>query len=120
MQMTSQKIQDLIGIVLIVGVYISTALVLCGGLLFLIRHGNESIATLLIPLTQNPAHFWSTLSFSFSMTEMITIGLLGLVFTQVLRVALLGWCYFREHDYKFAAISLFILLVLLYSLFFRT
>lgn len=112
-----RKIEDLISIVLIVGILSSAALVLIGGIWYLLQHSHETIISL-IP-TMNLAKTTAFFTLSFSPLSLIEIGLFLLLGTQIARVGLLAWFYSTLRDYWFAAMSFFILAVLIYSLFCR-
>ena len=119
--MTKNKMQDYMSIILLIGIFASIILVLLGGSLYLIQYGNESYLTSL-PLTDayHPTinQVWH-IALSFTPLGLITLGLLMLVLTQMVRVALLIWFYAMLEDYWFTIISTFILFVLMYSLLWR-
>lgn len=116
-----KKLQEIMGILLLIGISLSASLVCIGGLLFLWQHGGESIQTEWMQLSTAPINrssIWQ-LAFSFTPLGMIELGLLLLVFTQIIRVALLCGFYAVIKDYWFTFISTFILCVLVYSFFWR-
>ena len=108
------KIEKCIGLFLLTGILISASFVCIGGILFLIQHGSETIRTDILPSPLSRQAMWQ-LAFSFSPLGMIELGLLLLVLTQLLRVALLCGFYAAIRDYWFTGISAFILLVMVYS-----
>lgn len=112
-----KKIEDLISIVLIVGIITSAIFVLLGGIWYLHQHGHEAMISL-IP-TMDSAKTTAFFTLSFSPLSLIEIGLFLLLGTQIARVGLLAWFYSTLRDYWFAAMSFFILAVLIYSLFCR-
>lgn len=119
--LTTNKMQSVIGTLLIVGILISLALVIIGGVWYLLENGGNSLQTQL--LTLDTYHFsiqqiWHT-AFSLTPIGFIELGLLTLVSTQILRVALLTGFYMAIRDYWFTFFSFFILFVLIYSSFLR-
>jgi uncharacterized membrane protein len=114
---TEHKIENIIGVLLLVGVSISGALVFCGGILYLWLHGADNMQTELL-VSDNYSihirHFWN-IAFSLEPIGIIELGLIALVTTQILRVGLLVWFYADIRDYKFMCISLFVFIVLIYS-----
>jgi uncharacterized membrane protein len=115
-----QRMQSLIGKVLILGVIASGALVAFGGGLYLARHGFEP------PHYQvfhgEPADL-RTISgvlrdtMALSGRGIIQLGLGVLVGVQLVRVALTVWLFRVARDRAYIAISLFVLAVLVYSIF---
>lgn len=116
-----RKIEDIIGLVLLFGITLSAITVLIGGTLFLLQHGNETLQSelgqiLIYPTTSR--ELW-LIALSFTPIGIIELGLLMLVVTQILRVALLAWYYISIRDYWFILCCVFILAMLIYSLFWR-
>lgn len=119
--LTSKKMQEVIGLVLLFGTLLSAVLVLVGGILYLIQNGTQSIHFALTPSSvyRNPVIQIGEIFRSFSPLGIVELGLLTLVVTQILRVALLFFFYATQRDYWFSFISLFIFLTLIYSLLWR-
>lgn len=118
---STKNMDRLISLILIIGTLISVLLVMLGGTLYLLQNGNESLRLELLQNTIYPRGMksvWLT-ALSFSPLGMIELGLLLLVITQILRVGLLAWFYAYMRDYWFTSISVFILLMLLYSFILR-
>lgn len=113
-----RKIEEIISVLLLIGIFVSTALVLVGGILFLWQSGNENILALPLIHQSNLTEVWQ-FAFSFTPLGIIELGLLSLVMIQVLRVALLCGFYIITRDIWFTAISTFILCVLVYSIVWR-
>lgn len=114
---SDRKMQAIIGITLLIGTLLSAGIVLIGGIMYLLQHGSDAVPTSLLhyePQHIQLAQIWQN-AFSFSSSGIIQLGLLCLVSTQLLRVALLCWFYTMIRDYAFMIISTFILLVLIYS-----
>lgn len=117
--MLISRVQTLISKILTTGTLLAASVVLIGGILFLYQQGQEPISILLaqpnLHLTSLPL-IWQA-AITFSPLGIIAIGVLILIVTQLLRVALLVWYYQSIHDRYFTIISLFVLCVLLYSFF---
>jgi uncharacterized membrane protein len=116
-----KKMQTLMSFILLTGTLLATALVMIGGILYLLQSGNDSIQNEWLPVHTSSLsikQIWQ-FAFSFSPLGIIELGLLLLVATQTIRVALLCWFYTMIHDYKFVMISAFILILLIYSSFWR-
>lgn len=103
------------------GVLIAAGVVLFGGSLYLIRHGGEtpdrkvfhgepSALRQPLQILENTAEL--------SGRSTIQLGLLLLVATPVARVACSVVGFLLERDYLYTALTLVVLTVLLYSLFF--
>ncbi len=116
--LSTHKMEEMIGLLLTIGVIISSTLVLIGGILFLWQHGSENMKMELLQTgTYSPSfqQLYQSI-FTFSSTALIELGLFVLVITQLLRVGLLGLFYLAQRDYVFTLISFFILLMLIYSI----
>lgn len=115
--MSPAKMQDGIGIVLLMGTLIATLLVLIGGSLFLMQSGNQPMPFDLLHGDAYPIsveNLWQ-IAISFSPIGLIELGLLTLIATQILRVVLVTGFFIAIKDTPFILISLFILVVLVYS-----
>ncbi len=106
-----ERLQLMIGKLMLIGAIISATITLIGAVIFLIQHGNEPASFHLF----NPNN--SHVKNYFSARGLIEIGLYTLVLTQVVRVAFTGWLFVKQGDKWFIGFSLFIFLVLIYSLF---
>jgi uncharacterized membrane protein len=112
------RIKKWLGVLLQISILISIVLVSIGGISFLWQHGNDNLQNYLsmpVHLNINIWTLWNT-NYVFSPFGLIELGLLVLVFAQVLRVALLTAYYCLIRDYWFSSFSFFILAVILYSL----
>lgn len=114
-----EHLQLAIGKLLLCGVLVCFAIVTFGGGLYLFKHGTDIIHYHTFH-TGLPAYTTITAILqaagNFSARGIIQLGLLILVFLQVLRVALTLWLFIKLRDRCFIAISLFILIILIYSL----
>jgi uncharacterized membrane protein len=116
---TDQRLESIIANLLRCGVILSAALVLAGGLLYLIRYGSE------LPHYRvfhgEPADLRSlrgivTDALSLRSRGLIDLGLLLLIATPVARVAFSVFAYLQQRDGTYVLITLLVLAVLLYSL----
>ena len=109
----------MLGNLLRIGVLLSAAVVLAGGVLFLIRHGTEPAEHQVFH--GEPAELRSRGGDGAGGTGrqrrgLIQLGLLLLVATPVARVVFSMFAFARQRDFTYVAITLVVLLVLLYSL----
>jgi uncharacterized membrane protein len=114
-----QRIEIIIGRLLRSGVLLSAAVVIFGGIVYLLRHGH-SIADYRIfhgdssPLRTLPGILHSTLHFSGR--GIIQFGLLLLIATPIARVIFSAVAFAIERDYLYVAFTLAVLAVLACSL----
>jgi uncharacterized membrane protein len=116
---TDQRIEIIVGTLLRVGVLTAAAVVLFGGILYLARHGHEtveystfrgepaalkSIPAVIQGAASNRAH------------AIIQLGLLLLIATPIARVLFAAFGFAMEKDYLYVGLTLFVLALLLYSL----
>ena len=116
-----EKIEKLIGRLMTIGVVIAVFFVLLGGILYLWAEGKTIIHYSTFHGENHvPVSTWRFLldALNFSPRGFIQLGLLTLIFMQLLRAALTAWYFHKLRDQIFTWISLFILGVLIYSLFF--
>jgi uncharacterized membrane protein len=119
-RLDDQRIEIIIGNLLRAGVMLSAAVVLFGGIIYLKHHGHETVN--LRTFHGEPERLKSpkeivqgTLQLSGS--AIIQLGLLILIATPVARVAFSAVAFAIEGDYLYVGITLVVLAVLLYSLF---
>jgi uncharacterized membrane protein len=103
------------------GVLLSATVVLIGGVLYLIQFGGERAD--LKTFRSEPAEPRSFTEIaenavSLDGRALIQFGLLLLVATPVARVAFSVYGFLRERDFTYVTLTLIVLAVLLYSLFF--
>ena len=106
---------NIIGWTLQVGVIISAAVILLGVILLPFRPGGFS-AQRLLTFPQNLGAVWSGL-LTLQPQAVITLGLLLLIATPVMRVAVSTAVFLVEKDRKFVIITLLVLAILLFSMF---
>ena len=113
-----QRIEQLIGYLLITGVLLSAVIVLIGGVIYLARHGNEIPSYHAFrgePENLRAVRGLMALDSLRHGRGLIQLGLVLLIFTPIARVALAVLGFARERDWMYVAISAIVLGVLLYS-----
>ncbi len=116
---TDERLEIVIGQLLRIGVGISAAVVLAGGLLYLAKYGSQPIN---YGNFHGEPHELRTISGIFRglgaghARAIMQFGLLLLIATPVARVALAAFGFLRERDHRYVVITLIVLGVLLYSI----
>lgn len=115
---TDQRIETIIGSLLRAGVLLAASVVFIGGVLYLMRHGHESIeyrtfhgepeALKSIPLVVEGI-------FANHARAIIQFGLLLLIATPIARVLFAAFGFLLERDYLYVVLTLIVLAILLYS-----
>jgi uncharacterized membrane protein len=116
---SDQRIEDVIGYLLRGGVMLSAAVVSCGAVVYLLRHGGArpeygvfhgepSELRSLIGIIHN--------AFAGHGRGIIQLGLLLLIATPVARVAFSIWGFAEERDHMYTVFTVIVLAILLYSL----
>jgi uncharacterized membrane protein len=120
--LSTKEMQNTISLILLSGTLLSAALVIIGGIMYLSEHGSQIMPFELLQTDMVPTSMKQVWQFalSFSSLAIIELGLLLLVATQMVRVALLCWFYAMQKDLAFLFISLFVLVILIYSCFWRS
>jgi uncharacterized membrane protein len=116
-------IEATLGKLLRMGVLISSGTVILGGVLNLLRHGHEPVTWEKFngePAALRTLSGIAEAAFAAQGRGIIQLGLILLVAVPVLRVAVSMIVYAQKRDYAFVGITLLVLLVLSYSLFFVT
>jgi uncharacterized membrane protein len=114
-----KDLQLIIGNLLRGGVLLSTAIVFAGGIVYLIRHGQQLPAYKTFHL-QAPE--FTTISGIFKGVweghgrAIIQLGILVLIATPIARVAFSILGYFVEKDYLYMAITFLVLCIILFSM----
>jgi len=104
-----QESPAFIGSIMLIGALVSAVFALLGGVAYLMEHGND-IANYekFNPLLSHVKNYFSPNGF-------IELGIFTLVFTQLLRVALVTWLFIKEKNWAFVIFSLFVLAILIAS-----
>lgn len=116
---TDQDVEIIIANLLRTGVIISGAMVLIGGVIFLVRHGFDAATYRVFkgePTDLRQFRGIAREALALHGRGIIQLGLLFLIATPVARVAFAAFALAIERDWLYVGISTFVLLVLLYSL----
>jgi uncharacterized membrane protein len=116
---TDQRVEQIMGLLLRVGVSLAAAIVVIGAVVFLVRHG--STQPNFQQFVGEPPELCSVtgivgLAATFSGRGLIQLGLLALVATPIARVIFSVYAFGRERDWLYVAITLIVLAALMYSL----
>lgn len=116
---TDQKVEVIIANLLRGGVTLSALMVLTGGVIFLVRHGNEPAGYHVF--AGEPSDLRSLkgilhAAFALRGRGIVQLGLLMLIATPVARVAFSVFAFVLERDWLYVGVATFVLLVLFYSL----
>ncbi|MGA2363705.1 MAG: DUF1634 domain-containing protein [Candidatus Aminicenantales bacterium] len=117
---TGDQVDRIISNLLRLGLVLSAAVVAVGAAIYLARHGNQ--ATAYRVFRGEPPDFRLvenifTAGTRFRGRGFIMAGLLLLIATPVARVAFSVLAFLRQRDHIFAAVTIFVLAVLLFSIF---
>lgn len=118
-KLTDIDIERMVSVLLRAGVFIAGAVVLYGGILFLVRHGNEPVHVARFvgePAIDRYAFQIMKGALSGRARSIIQAGILLLIATPIARVALSLAGFLIERDRKYVFITAIVLAVLLYSL----
>jgi len=116
---SDQNIEDIVGNLLRAGVTTSAAVVLAGGIIYLLRHGSSHPD---YHVFRGEPQDLRTLSgifhdaFTLHGRGIIQLGLLLLIATPVARVAFSIWGFAAERDRMYVVFTSVVLVILLYSL----
>jgi uncharacterized membrane protein len=117
--LTDQQLENLVGNLLRTGVTLAAFVVLCGGIIYLARHGHEPASYRVFqgePSDLKSVSGIVRFAFGFHGRGIIQFGLLLLIATPVFRVALSIWGFAAERDRMYMLFTTIVLAVLLYSL----
>jgi uncharacterized membrane protein len=116
---SDRRTESVIGALLRIGVLLSAGFVLCGGLIYLVRHGTSAPDYRMFHGESTDLRtlsgIWSY-ALSFHGRGIIQLGLLILIATPVARVAFSVVAFALERDRLYVVITLVVLSVLLLSL----
>jgi uncharacterized membrane protein len=115
-----QRLDEMLGNLLRAGVLISAAVVVAGGLLYLIQHGREPVPS---HSQEEPIYLRSLAgiasdAFTGESRGIIQFGIILLIGTPIARVIFSVFAFFVERDYLYVAVTVLVLLILMYSLLF--
>ena len=120
MSRSAERVQGFIGKALIAGVFLAGLIVAFGGILFLLRHGGTEVHYHVFrgePTDLRTVGRVLSATLQLSSRGIIQLGLMVLVAAQLLRVALTVWLFAAQKDRRFVGFTLFVLAVMLFSLF---
>ena len=118
-QWTDQRIENIVGNLLRAGVILSAVVVLCGGVLYLIKYGHAPADYRIFrgePTDLKSVNGIVRDAFALHSRGIIQLGLLLLIATPVARVAFSIFGFAEEKDRMYVTFTLIVLLILLYSL----
>jgi uncharacterized membrane protein len=113
------KMEAQVGMLLRVGVLSSAAVILLGGVLYLVHHGHSTVDfTVFRGAPPNLLHPRTILIGALHGDDLAIIqcGILMLIATPVARVAFAVLVFLEERDYLYVTITALVLMILLYSL----
>ena len=116
---TDQKIEQIVGNLLRVGVILSAVVVFCGGVLYLMKYGRVPADYRIFRGEPTDLKSLSGIvrdAFTLRSRGIIQLGLLLLIATPVARVAFSIFGFAEEKDRMYVAFTVIVLLILLYSL----
>lgn len=114
-----KKVEEFIGILLRTGVLLSAAVMLVGGIFFLIRYGSSAPQYKVFRGEPNELlHVVTIFRYAFGLhaSGIIQLGILLLIATPVARVAFTVFAFAYERDWTYVVVTLVVLGLLLYSL----
>ena len=116
---SDERAEQIIGDLLLWGVFVSATVVTVAGIVFLARHGMTGPSYRVFrsePSDLRGIRGILRLASTFRTRGLIQFGLLLLIATPIARVAFSVFAFFRERDWLYVGITLFVLATLLYSL----
>lgn len=116
---TDQKVENIVGQLLLTGIIISAAVVFIGAIIFLVRHGGSPADYRVFkgePSDLRSVRGIVERAIHLSGRGIIQLGLLLLIATPVARVAFAVFGFLEEGDRLYVGFTLIVLAVLIYSL----
>jgi len=116
---TDQKVENIIGSLLLTGIILSAAVVFTGAVIFLVRHGGSPADYHVFKGEPNDLRSVRGVverATHLSGRGIIQLGLLLLIATPVVRVAFAIYGFAAEGDRLYVGFTIIVLAVLLYSL----
>jgi len=116
---TDRRIENILGNLLRAGVTLSAAIVFCGAVVYLVRHGHAPADYRVFQ--GEPSDLRSVPGILRDATRLsgrgiIQLGLLFLIATPVARVILSIWGFAAEHDRMYVVFTVIVLAILIFSL----
>lgn len=116
---TNQRVENIIGYILRIGVGLAVALILAGGVDFMIQHRGERVSYRVFsgePAQLRGIEAIARDAVSPSGRGIIQLGLLLLVATPITRVAFSVFAFLMQRDWIYVVLTLIVLAILAYSL----
>jgi uncharacterized membrane protein len=117
--MTDQRIENILANLLRAGVALSAAIVFCGGVIYLARHGS-AVADYRVfqgePSDLHSLHGIVRDALALNGRGIVQLGLLFLIATPVARVIFSIWGFAQERDRMYVLFTVIVLAILLFSL----
>lgn len=115
-----RDIQSLLGSLLKTGVMLSTAIIMFGGIIYLVRHTNDPVS--FEHFNPDNVKFNSFVSIfiglrNFEPLAIIQFGIVLLISTPLARILFSVFGFLIEKDYLYVAIGLIVLVIILMSLY---
>jgi uncharacterized membrane protein len=117
--MSDEEVEQLIGRLLQLGVFLAAAIVIVGGTALLARYGRQPVDFRTFRDEPSPLRSLSGIvrgALALDSRAVIQLGLVVLIATPVARVALTLGAFLLQRDRLYAAITAFVLLLLTYGL----
>ncbi|MGH9552455.1 MAG: DUF1634 domain-containing protein [Terriglobales bacterium] len=116
---TDKKIENILGNLLRAGVALSAAIVFCGAVIYLSRHGHATASYRVFegePSDLHSLHGIVREAMALNGRGIIQLGLLFLIATPVARVIFSIWGFAEERDNMYVVFTVIVLAILLFSL----
>lgn len=116
---TDKKIENILGNLLRAGVGLSAAIVFCGAVIYLSRHGHATASYRVFegePSDLHTLHGIVREALALNGRGIIQLGLLFLIATPVARVIFSIWGFAEERDHMYVVFTVIVLAILLFSL----
>lgn len=116
---TEERVEQLVGRLLQIGVSTAAAIVLTGGVLYLMRHGIEHRSLNVFggePLALRTVDGIWRAAVAVQARGIIQLGVLVLICTPIARVVFTALAFARARDHTYVTITLTVLILLLFGL----
>lgn len=118
-QWSDRRVERIVGTLLRTGVMLSAAIVVIGAIMFLFQHGTDQFDYRVFSGTRPELCTIGGIfreAFSLHSRGIIQLGLLMLIATPVARVLFSVFAFALENDKVYVGITIFVLVILLYSI----
>lgn len=117
-EMTDESIERMVSVLLLTGVLVSGGIVLAGGLYYVLRHASETVEFATFRGEPSIDRLFAEIvkgAIGLRARSIIQFGILVLIATPILRVALCLAGFALERDRRYVTVTAIVLAVLLYS-----